>query len=168
MTKTQVRQDKVAPGFERTPVIGKAPEGMQRRRGSEDNKFAIPAHIIKDFENNGWSLEWKMHTVYNQGDPGYEVGLRENGWEPVQTDEIPSMMPTGHKGAIIRDGLMLMKRPAYLTSEAKSEDNRRAKDEIRRQREKLGEAPQGQFDRTHEQVRPKIGRTHEALEIPKD
>lgn len=109
-----------------------------------DDKFFIPAHIIPD----GWSYEYKRHTVYGAPDPSYEVSLAQKGWEPVPASRHPELMPPAYQGnTIIRDGLVLMERPAEITDERRRRDQMNARDQVRAKEEQLGAAPIGHFDR---------------------
>lgn len=148
--------------------ILRAPEGVTRKRKGNVDQFELPERQIKRFLEAGWSLEWKKHTVVGQPDASYEVMLGENGWEPVTSDELPAFMPKGFSGAIIRDGLQLMKRPKYLTEEARREDSRAAQDVIRRQHERLKTAPPGTMTRDHPEARPKVNKAFEPIDIPSD
>lgn len=155
----------------REPVhaaLREAPTGATRSRKGNVDKFELPESVIMRFKEAGWSLEWKRHTVVGQPDPSYEVALAENAWENVMADEIPGFMPKGMGGAIIRDGLQLMKRPLYLTQEARMEDANLAIDSIRRQEAKLGQTPPGQLTRDHPTARPKVGKSYEPIAVPKD
>lgn len=99
----------------------------RRRRLLNEDKFALPHGIVPD----GMSYEWKMHSVYGKEDPFYIQGLRENGWEPVDAVQHPELVPPGYKGAIIKDGQMLMSRPKELTEEATQELNEAARVQYR-------------------------------------
>lgn len=146
----------------------RAPEGVVRQRKGFIDPFEIPEQIKGRFEAAGWSLEWKRHTVFGQDDHSYASALAENAWEAVTADEIPGFMPKGYAGAIIRDGLMLMKRPAYLTEEARQEDIDAARGLIRAKEAQLGETPPGTFTRDHSTARPQIGRSIEPMAVPAD
>lgn len=150
----------------RDPV--RAPDGLVRQRKGAIDPFEIPEQIKGKYEAAGWSLEWKRHTVFGQDDYSYASALAENAWEAVTADEIPGFMPNGYAGAIIRDGLMLMKRPAYLTEEARIEDMEAARGLIRAKEAQLGETPPGTLTRDHPTARPKVGRTIEPMTVPID
>lgn len=148
--------------------IPRAPDGMVRQRRGAIDPFELPEQIKARFEEAGWSLEWKRYTCYGQSDISYENALAENHWEPVVTDEVPGFMPKGYTGAIIRDGLMLMKRPAYLTEEARREDIRAARELILTKEEQLGQTPPGTLTRDHPTARPRVGKSFEPMEVPND
>lgn len=146
----------------------RAPDGMSRRRKGNIDKFEVPQAALDRFKAAGWTLEFKRHTLMGQEDPSYQVALGENCWEAVTTDEIPGFMPSGHSGAIVRDGLMLMKRPAYLTEEARQEDTAAARGMIRAKEAQLGQTPPGTMTRDHATAAPKVGKSYERMEVPKD
>lgn len=127
--------------------MAQAPEGLERQRKAMQDLFYVPPGVIAQFHAAGWGLEWKRHTTMGEEDPAYQVALAENHWEPVTTDEIPGFMPTGHKGSIIRNGLMLMKRPKYLIDQAHREDWMNAKQQVANNEEQLGTTPTGTLAR---------------------
>lgn len=138
----------------------------RKRRGGEQDKFAIPKEMIPA----GSTYEWKRYTTYGQSDPSYDVSLRENGWLPVDTSKHPEFMPPGHKGAIIRDGMILMERPTYLTDEARAEDNQAARDLIRAKETQLGQTPPGTLPRDHPRAEAhrKVSRSYAPIDVPED
>lgn len=131
--------------------------------GTDD--FYIPPGAIPD----GWSYEWKRRTIYNQEDPAYQVHLARTGWEAVPATRHPEMMPANGKYQTIeRKGMVLMMRPKSITDEFRRIDQKAARDQIRHKEAQLNAAPDGQFTRDHAQVRPKIGKSYEAIPIPND
>jgi hypothetical protein len=96
----------------------------------------------------GWTYEWKTHTVLGKEDPAAQVALARTGWTPVPASRHPEMMPKGYADSVIlRKGLMLMERPEEITNEAKENDYRRARNQVRVKEQQLSSAPQGQFER---------------------
>lgn len=94
-----------------------------RHRASSENRLYVDPSIIPE----GWTWEWKRHTVYNAPDPTYQAALQRDGWEPVLAENYPGVfMPVDYKGPIIIDGLMLMERASILTEEARIEEKRKA------------------------------------------
>jgi hypothetical protein len=122
------------------------PVRERKRKGTiAQDKFAIPAHLIPD----GSTYEWKRKAVYGANDPSYDVMVREQGWEPVDVSRHPEFMPPGWKGAIEREGQVLMERPVELTEEARAEERQSAKLAVWTKEAQLGQAPDGQFARTN-------------------
>lgn len=130
--------------------------------GADD--FYIDQSVIPE----GWSYEWKRKTILGQEDPAYQVQLARTGWEPVPASRHPSYMPAGDKYATIeRKGMVLMERPKELTEEYRAFELKNARDQVRTHKEKLAEAPEGQFSRIakgHQLI--KIGKSYEAMPIP--
>ena len=127
------------------------------------DEFYIPPEMVPE----GWSYEWKRRTVLNQEDPAYQVALARKGWEPVPLNRHPEMMPPGWDEKVIsRKGLVLMERPASITEEAQSIEKKRARMQMQQKEAQLRSAPDGQFDRNHSQVRPRIKKGYEPIQIP--
>lgn len=144
-----------------------APRTRRRTRGVQDDRFAIPAHIQARMP--GSTLEWKRESVYGKDDPHHLMALKENGWLEVQTDQLPGLMPEGVKGAIRRDGMVLMERPIELTREAEAEMRALANDQVRAQKEAMGQTPTGTLDRadrySHSETAPRMRREYAALPV---
>jgi hypothetical protein len=132
------------------------------------DRFAIDHNMIPD----GWTYEWKRHTIYGQEDPSYQVRLAAGGWEPVPANRDArhlALMPTGWKNPIIeRDGMILMERPLELTEEARDVELRRARGQVRAKEQQLASTPDGTMTREHERVRPSIKKGYEPMAVPKD
>ena len=129
-----------------------------------EDKFFIPLNVIPD----GWSYEWKRHTLLGKEDPSYDVSVARKGWEAVPRTRHPEMMPSNHQGLTIeRDGMILMERPKEITDEAKARELRAARVQVRDKEVQLGAAPSGQFERdAHPQTRPNIKKSYESIPIP--
>ena len=158
-----------APPREEDPRTRAARRAMELREhlGSMDDgvdKFYIDPKIIPD----GWSYEWKRHTLLGKEDPSYEVAVAQKGWEPVPRSRHAFMMPDNYRGETIeREGMILMERPQEITDEAKAIELRKAKTQVRDKEIQLGAAPAGQFERgTHPNTQPRINKTFEAIPIP--
>jgi hypothetical protein len=130
------------------------------------DEFWIDPSSIPD----GWSYEWKRHTIYNQEDPSYQVHLARMGWEAVPANRHPEMMPAGDtSNVILRKGMVLMERPLEITSEAKAIELRRARAQVRAKEDQLAAAPQGQFERSNkDSPLVKVRKSYEPMPIPED
>ena len=137
---------------------------LTRMRNQHEDKFHIPAHAIPD----GMTYEWKRIAVYGAADHYYENSLAEQHWKPVPSSRHPGMSPPGHKGSIIRDGLMLMERPSYLTEDARREEYDAARDRIATQEKRVSGAPDGTMTRDHPNARPLSRRSYAPTPIPAD
>jgi len=169
----------VAAKVERPPMrpeLRDDPREAARRRaeeirghlgGIEDSvdEFYIDMSVIPD----GWTYEWKRHTIVGQEDPAYQVQLARMGWTPVPTSRHPEMMPGGGKYETIeRKGMILMERPKEITDDVRGIERKRARDQVRVKEQQLTNAPDGQFTRDHERVKPRIKKGYEPIEIPSD
>ena len=128
------------------------------------DEFAAPS------APDGWTYEWKRKTILGQEDPSHQVHLARTGWEPVQTAIHPEMMPgNGNHPVIERKGMILMQRPSVITEEVRQIELSRARNQVRVKEEQLSGTPEGGLGhREHAQVRPKIGKSYEAMPVPKD
>lgn len=161
----------------RPPMREEDPRAAAARRAAEirghlgsmdegtDEFYIDPSQIPE-----GWTYEWKRKTVLGQEDPAYQVHLARTGWEPVPTSKHPEMMPgQGNHPTIERKGMMLMTRPKVISDEARDIELRRAKGQVKAKEEQLAGTPEGGLGhRDHAQVKPKIGKSYEAMPIPKD
>jgi hypothetical protein len=151
----------------RTRAARRAAE-LREHRGSLDDgvdKFYIDPTIIPD----GWSYEWKNHTILGQPNPSYEVNMARAGWEPVPRTRHPELMPENYAGnTIIRDGQILMERPLEITKEAVERDKRAAKAQMQGKEAQLAGAPPGTFDRDNKGTPlASIKKSYEPMQIPK-
>jgi hypothetical protein len=102
--------------------------------------FYIDPRIIPE----GWSYEWKRHTILNQEDPSYQVQLAQGGWEAVPAYRHPQLMPTNYSGnTILRKGMLLMERPLEITARARARDLFNARDQVRMKEAQLTGQPAG-------------------------
>lgn len=118
----------------RTVALNRA--GLPIQRGGADagvNEFAIPPHLPPE----GWSWEWKRETVYGEKNDFYISRLMQMGWEHVMYESYPGVFAPQYddqgkevKGAVRRNGLMLMERAAALTLEAMADEKRKADERV--------------------------------------
>jgi hypothetical protein len=128
------------------------------------DEFYIPKGIVPD----GWTYEWKRHTIWNQEDPAYAVQLAREGWEVVPASRHPQMMPsTWERNTIERKGMLLMERPSEISEEVRRIDLRRAREQVRIKEAQIAGAPDGTFTRDDPRVRPNIKKTFD-MPIPED
>lgn len=137
---------------------------IQQINGNQDDFFFDPGSVP-----DGWTYEWKRRFLLNQEDPAYATQLEQYGWQPVPAARHPYMMPIGGKHVTIeRKGMILMERPKMITDRVIELDRQRARDQVRVKEQQLAAAPDGQFTRDHNQVRPKINKGYEPMPIPTD
>lgn len=127
-------------------------------------------HVDPEKIPDGWTYEWKRHTVFGKEDPTYNVSLRRMGWTPVPANRHPEMMPTGNgEDTILRKGMILMERPEEITEEMRAIDRKRARDQVRAKEQQLTDAPAGQFERMNkDKPLSKVKKSFEAMPIPED
>lgn len=130
-----------------------------------DDFFVDPDNIP-----DGWTYEWKRHSIYNMEDPSYQVELRRMGWTPVPATRHPEMMPAGYKDdVILRKGMMLMERPEEITDEIRAIERKQARDQVRVKEQQLNEAPPGQFERLNkDKPLAKVKKSFESMPVPED
>lgn len=143
--------------------------GPIRERKRKGGQLNNPFHVDLDSIPDGMSYEWKRVTLKGMSDPSYEVEMREQGWDPVDGARHPDLVLEGHKGPIIRGGLMLMERPMELTEEARREDIAAARDAVSVKQQQLGETPAGTLPRDVPALRNaginKINKSYEPMPI---
>ena len=162
---------------ERPPLREDDPRARARQRASElrghaggdisegpDALYVDPTCIP-----DGWTYEWKMHTVYGAENPAYQIELQRRGWTPVPASRHPEMMPLGSTHQfILRDGLMLMECPTEIVEARRADHLRPARQQVRYKEQQLSGTPDGTLTRDHERVRPKIKKSYEAMPIPEE
>ena len=126
---------------------------LTRKKGLSTDKFHVPDNL----KQPGMSYEWKRMTNMGMPDREHQVGLAENHWKPVQTEEMPGMMPNDYSGAIERGGQVLMSRPSYLTEEAQNEVLDISQQRVRTQEKRLGMSNQGEAPRTRPNISKEYG-----------
>lgn len=118
---------------------------------------------------DGWQYEWKRRTLLGQEDPAYQVELARMGWEPVTTNRHPEMMPIqGNHPVIERKGMVLMQRPAIISDEARANELRKARNQVRVKEQQLNATPDGTLTRDHPSARPQIKKGYSPIEVPGD
>jgi hypothetical protein len=159
----------------RKPVREESPRERAAKRAAElrghqgvdldtVNEFYFPAESIPD----GWTYEWKRHTLMGKEDPAYQVALARGGWEAVPASRHPEQMPiAGAHQTITRKGMILMERPAEITEDVRRREQLKARNQVRAKEEQLGATPPGTFDRGGDsRVRPNIKKTYSPVQIP--
>lgn len=156
---------RAATGREEAPRLDAPRRQRLIRGGTTPDKYHIDARSIPE----GVSYEWKRHTVSNAEDPSYSAFLRGQGWDPVPSSRHPELaIPGEADGPIIRGGLMLCERPAYMTQEADAEQKGEAANTVLAKFQQLGEAPPNTMPRHNGQkgslVDVKVG--YGGMDIP--
>lgn len=131
------------------------PRQRRRQHSSLENQDAF--YFPLDQVPEGSSYEWKRYSVHGQHDPFYLAKMRQQGWEPVIASKHPDVVPPGYaEQYIVKDGMILMERPAELTEEARSEMRTMARQQVREAEQRLGLTPKDTMTRDHAGARPQI------------
>lgn len=158
----------------RPPLREDSPKERARKRAEElrqhlgeldegTDDFYVDVNTIPD----GWTYEWKRHTVYGQEDPAYQVQLAREGWSIVPASRHPNMMPVGAtEEVILRKGCILMECPTEIVVERRAIELRKARDQVRHKEAQIAGTPEGTMTRDHARVRPSIKKGYEPIPIP--
>ena len=126
-------------------------------------------YVDPDSIPDGWTYEWKRHSIYGQEDPAYQVQLARDGWSAVPASRHPEMMPYNTtEQTILRKGLMLMECPTEIVQERKLIELKKARDQVRHKEQQIAGTPEGTMTRDHARVKPSIKKSFEAMPIPEE
>ena len=136
------------------------------RKQRSNDPWAIPPGVCPD----GWTWEWKTETVINQEFSEHQNTMLNAGWEPVQAEACPgTFMPVGAKGAIRRDGMLLMERRKELTDAYNAEVRAKTRSLTQTQKHNFGMTPSresqmmgGSDPNAPHSIRPMINRVRTA------
>jgi hypothetical protein len=136
------------------------PMGLSLDEDEDLSEFKIPGHYFA----NGWDYQWKTYSIYGKEDPYYISKLKRRHWEEVQAETHPDIALPGQTGAIIKGGLILMRRPRYLTDQAKAREEAKARQVMGDKLQQLGLAPPGTLPRTADpRTAPKVKTSYEPI-----
>jgi hypothetical protein len=123
-TRTPVREP--TPVLKKGEYRGRNGEILRRERSTSYNLYDFPDNVKEE----GWSYQWcRMGTLGNSDGDHNEIPVMERaGWRSVRPDQLKGYFASENKDRehIIRDGLMLMERPAEMTRDAQEEAKREA------------------------------------------
>jgi hypothetical protein len=116
----------------------------------------------------GWTYEWKTHTVFGKTFPHYTNQLMRSGWSPVPAARVRHLLwPEYDSDSVIIDGLMLCERPQILTDRRRLRERQKAADQVRNSEAKLVDAPPGTAPRDqHRKTQPRVGSTVGPIGVP--
>ena len=117
-------------------VVGRNGEILTRRTEDGGDRFEIPARL----KEKGWDYQWIAQDVVGNRDVVMDLNhqMHETGWRPVEAGNIGKhMMPPGHVGPIIRGRQMLCERPSVMGDWARTEEKRKAVQQMRDRDEAL-------------------------------
>lgn len=145
------------------PGIRSATERLKELRENsvinddEGDRFYVDPRIVKEYQDAGWSLEWKAHTIVGKEDPASWGNKMRKGWEPVPRDQHPGLLTE-------TDGQILCMRPKVLTDETHKRYENADRERTGSIRQRLSATPGGTLPRTGSSVT----RTAEPIVIPKE
>lgn len=119
---------------------------------------------------DGWTYEWKTKAVLGQINHAHLTELKRQGWDEVPTERHPEEMPMGGAHPVIeRKGMILMQRPTVIVEDARRAQLMKARSQVKFKEEQLSGTPEGGLGhRDHAQVKPKISKGYEPIQVPKD
>jgi len=150
------------------------PRAAAARRAAEIRSNQVDDDGVDEFKlpraPDGWTYEWKTKSVMGAINHAHLTELRRQGWEEVPTSRHPEEMPLGgHDTVIERKGMILMQRPTVIVEEARAIQIAKARNQVRFKEEQLSGTPEGGLGhRNHDQVKPRISKGYEPLQVPKD
>ncbi len=104
---------------------------LTRRRIASGDPLDVPANEIPQ----GWDYQWNPVAVLNKGINEIlqgDLNMYANGWRPVPASRHAGRWtPVGYEGDIVVKDLRLEERPMSLSEEARAEDVRHAKAQVR-------------------------------------
>ena len=158
---------KAARAVQREPVHEAPTRTRRRKLMANDDQFYLPIDEIPETHKAMFdgslvvSYEWKRYSNMGQEDPFYIANLREQGWEPVDPKKHPNWLPPGYdKPQIIKGGLILMERPIELSLEAKREEKKHSKQQVREAEARLGMTPKGELTRNFPGIEARVSKEY--------
>jgi hypothetical protein len=112
-------------------------ETQTRRTFEEPNWLQIPETVTKRFQNEGLALRWIRMTLKGNDDI-QNIGKRlAEGWEFVQSEEVPEMLHSSvvreegrYSGAVCRGDLALAKMPYDLAESRQKFYEQKSRDAV--------------------------------------
>lgn len=144
----------------RAVAIGRDGRQLTRKLSGTLDKFDLKALGITP--PDGWTYEFKRKTIAGMEDVDHLNSLAENGWTAVPADRHATNFNFKSKtGEIVRDGLLLMERPATLTQEAREEERAIARDQVRAQHDQYRARLPSGMSGDHPSARAQIKTSYE-------
>ncbi len=137
-TRTQERQTSRERRTSRI-VQGRNGEMLSRRHDDSIDPFELPPELVEQARQEGWDYEWKTENVRGSDMLNYQAKLHANGWRPVPSSRLPGVYgPENDEGPVRHDGMILMERPLQLTIDARADEDRKAREQVRLKHESWG------------------------------
>lgn len=144
----------------RATAIGRDGKVVSRKLTGSVDKFDLNAIGIR--APDGWTYEWKRKSLVGMEDVDHLNGLAENGWTTVPAERhVTSFNFKSRTGEVVRDGMILMERPAELTQEARMEERMAARDQIMAQNAQYRARLPGGMSGEHPGVQQNVRTTYE-------
>lgn len=188
--------EEVAPGFlpKRKPGRPPKPEGEKKSlasgraplRASDftsgkvaslepdegEDRLKIPRELIPD----GVDMQWVTDSIFGQPQPDRRARFQRRGWQSVHTGDFEGrfdyFMPTGYKGEISVEGLVLHCRPMEMTKQARRIDNERARQQvaIKEQQMRGGDVQGVTLDTRHQSALKtnRVSKSYERIPVPEE
>lgn len=161
------------------------PEGFVLHE--DEDKFGLPDEAYDYQRDHGVVYQWKRLTYNGKVDHQYQAGLAANRWIPVPLERHPEMgsdgspednRPNGRFGqrgsqtipyadCIVRNGQILMERPAEIEKYVRQVDKLKADQQIMNQMKRVQMAPEGTLAGVNRQRTVQLQRGRD-LAIPED
>lgn len=138
----------------------------------EHNQFSFPREMFPD----GFDLQWVTDGVFGQHQPQRRSLFQKRGWQSVHVGDFNGrfdhLMPKGHVGEIIIDGLALVSRPDAISKQIRERERLKAYEQVRiKERQMMdGDIPGVGLDTRHETARRsnRLSKSWERINVPKD
>lgn len=134
---------------------------LRERLRGKTRKYTISSDrffIADEDKPEGVDFNWKRFSVQGQEDPYYISNMRQQGWEPVDAEDMPNLAPEGATGPIIKDGMILMARPMELTMQSRKELEALSKRQVTDREKQMGIAPTGHAQRSEPAITKELMR----------
>ena len=140
---------------------------IQAKYEEEADMLFIPPEIIPD----GMRDNWKTVSVLGQQQARRYGRLEMTGWSPVPAERHPGLFtPTGYKGNIEYDGLVLMEKSEEACRQVEAREYIKANEQVRAKEQQIrgGDVRGVAFDSKHRSALQsnKVGKSYEKLEVP--
>ena len=128
--RNQIREPARGNIREGSTYTGRDGEILSRSRRSGTDPFDVPQNFVP----TGWEYQWCAVSSYGNTEIMRTLltEFEQNGWRPVQYERHDGFFAQkGKSGAIIVRGQMLMERPKQMCDDARDEDERNARQQMR-------------------------------------
>lgn len=154
----------------------RAKPNWETMRPQEDTDSQDKLRISRDRIPEGMDAQWVTDSIFGQPQPQRRAIFERTGWTPVHQDDFDGrfdgeFMPAGQSGEIKVDGSVLMMRPLEISTRAKRNDLRAAREQVAIKEQSLRGGDVGtSLDSTHHTAlrSNKINKTVERISVPEE